>query len=115
MIKVVFFDEAGVVWGWNEYIESKDDIHYQYVEVDELPEIVWNTPVDKQVRYKDKKFILEDKPTLQGTDESSELENLLARLEKAEAENAALRQADLDNKDAIAGLIQFVMSKADVK
>ncbi|CCC85563.1 hypothetical protein PPM_2626 [Paenibacillus polymyxa M1] len=117
MIKVVFFHDNGVVWGWNEYIESVDDIPYKYVQVDELPEVVWNTPAGKRVRYTDDKklFVLEDVPVSQEVDTPSELDKLKARLEKAEVENAALKQADLDNKESIAGLIQLVMSQTDAK
>ncbi|MCP3808488.1 hypothetical protein NLX78_14710 [Paenibacillus sp. Lou8.1] len=115
MIRVVYLHDDGVVWGWNEYVESVEDIPYKYVQVDELPEVVWNTPAGKRVRYTDdKKFALEDMPVSQEVETPSELDKLKTRLEKAEAENAALKQADLDNKEAIAGLIQLVMEQSNV-
>ncbi|MGM1019291.1 MAG: hypothetical protein ACQEXV_01755 [Bacillota bacterium] len=112
-MKVVFIDNQGVVWGYNKYAELAEDLPFAYIVVDEIPESIWNTPIGKQVRYTDdKKFVVEDIPGFQEIGKSSELDRLISRLGIVEAENASLKQANLDNKESIAGLIQLFMSQS---
>lgn len=93
-------------------LKIRNPIDGSYRSISEVGRVTSRDVLEK--KYKSEKQEFEDIPVPKAPEKISELDQLKAQMAEMKTQNATLKQADLDNKESISGLIQLLMSKSDI-